>query len=290
MVNEYLNAKYVFNFGETNFSIEIDDALSTKHVFLKDVDLEKKSLHFHPIHEIFFVFNDGITINFSDKSVEYKNCIIVIPPNQKHLTYRKSDYRILLSCKGNGKNKNGFAKFYLDLVKTNNIFTIPLEDTLINSYLEEINDLFYNSMNAMTKEVIISNLKLLLYKIYLTNASLEKDKKRDDEESRYSIIARIINDATKPGNDVTISTIANAICLSEKQASRIIYKYYQKSLAEVVNDEKLNYATYLLANTQLKISQIAFKCNFHSEEYFYYLFKKNFGVTPLKYRKQQRNN
>ena len=33
----------------------------------------KKSLHYHPLHEVFFVFDEGISVMFENGIKEYKN-------------------------------------------------------------------------------------------------------------------------------------------------------------------------------------------------------------------------
>ena len=67
--------------------------------------------------------------------------------------------------------------------------------------------------------------------------------------------------------------------------AHIVKKYYGKSLSQVINDEKLGYASYLLTATSLPISDVAIQSNFHSDNYFFQKFKDHFGETPLQYRK-----
>ena len=42
----------------------------------------------------------------------------------------------------------------------------------------------------------------------------------------------------------------------------------------------------LLQNTEMQVSDIAAQVGYESEGYFYRLFKNQYGVTPLEYRKQ----
>ncbi len=44
-------------------------------------------------------------------------------------------------------------------------------------------------------------------------------------------------------------------------------------------------AELLLKNTELKISEISLQSCLGSENYFYQVFKKKYGMSPLKYRK-----
>ena len=85
---------------------------------------------------------------------------------------------------------------------------------------------------------------------------------------------------------ITLSDVANQVYLSTRQVSRILKQEYGCTLSELVNQKKLASAQMLLKNTDMKIGDIARQVNLGSENYFYSLFKKRYGVSPLKYRKQ----
>ncbi len=52
------------------------------------------------------------------------------------------------------------------------------------------------------------------------------------------------------------------------------------------SEELINMSTELLRNNSYTILDISMKCGFENVGYFIKLFKKEFGITPLKYRKQ----
>ena len=286
MDSKQINAKYTFTMGGINFDVEIDDSLSAEYRAKKYPESNKKSLHYHPLHEVFFVFDEGISVVFEDGTKEFKNCILCIPPNTKHFTNRTSDYRLLFSCNANGPVKDGFSNFFKNIF-TSSIFCVPAIKQDVKDFLRELFFHFNNPQTVVIDEVIVSFLKILFFHIYILNGAPFLRNEKYGKESRYIVISRLVNECTTPGNDVTLSTIAEELHLSEKQVSKIIFKYYGKPLSEVITEEKLEYALYLLSTTNTPITEIAYKCNFHSENYFYHLFKKKFGVTPLKYRKQK---
>ncbi len=286
MKENYLNAKYSFELGGMSFTVEIDDTLSAEYRSKNYPAAIKKTLHFHPLHELFFVFDEEIKITLESNTSEYKNCIVSLPPNMKHFTYRSFDYRLLFSCTEKEKTKNAFSSFYNNILNSDTVCCIPSIKPNMKVYLDELCDLFYNQRNTLSKEILTSLLKLIFYNLYLHSTPFAQNSDYS-EESRYIIMSRIISSCTTPGNDVTVSKIADALHLSEKQASRMIHKYFDCSLTEVITNEKLDYSCYLLTSTDIPIADVAYKSNFHSENYFFYLFKKKFGITPLKYRKRQ---
>ena len=282
-----INARYKFSMAAVDFEVELDDMLYAVDKFEKRPIPNKKSLHYHPMHEVYFVTEEGIKINFENEVLEYKNCMISIPPNKKHYTERNTDYRFLFSCTPRGAVKDEFSNFFINKFTTDEIYLVPSIKQDVVELLYEMNFHFNRPQTVVIDEVTISFLKLLFFHIFIINGTQYLNIDKYSNESRYIIISRLINECTTPGSDVTIATVAKALHLSEKQASKIVFKYYSKPLSDVVNEEKLDYSLYLLTNSDTPISEIAYKCNFHSENYFYHLFKKKFGITPLKYRKQQ---
>ncbi|PJG84994.1 XylR family transcriptional regulator [Conservatibacter flavescens] len=57
-----------------------------------------------------------------------------------------------------------------------------------------------------------------------------------------------------------------------------------KTIHQVIHEEKINRAKYLLLQTDLPIQEIADVCGYPSLQYFYSVFKKAFDKTPKAYR------
>ncbi len=54
---------------------------------------------------------------------------------------------------------------------------------------------------------------------------------------------------------------------------------------EYINDKRLEYAVYLLAQTTEDITEICESCGFGNLSHFYHLFKQKYNCSPAKYRK-----
>lgn len=280
-----LSFKHGFILSNLSFEVEIDYSVSASLHQQTSVDQNRKALHSHPFHEVFFVFDDSITLVLEDKTLEYKNSIICIPPYTKHFVYRTSDYRLLFSCKAKNKQSNEFSTFFLNCFAADEIFHIPVIKPDVKVYLDELCYLFYHQRNELAKDISISCLKMIFFHIFICKSKLQDDK-QFNEGSRYFIINQFVSNSKYVGSDDTINALAERLNLSPKQTSRLIKNYYGKSFPEVIVEEKLDYAAYLLTSTNFSIAEVAYKCNFHSENYFYNLFKSKFGYTPLKYQKK----
>jgi len=64
---------------------------------------------------------------------------------------------------------------------------------------------------------------------------------------------------------------------------------YGVTLSELVIQKKLHVARALLKNTDMKIKEVAARVNLGIENYFYTMFKKRYGISPLEYRKKCRD-
>ena len=82
-----------------------------------------------------------------------------------------------------------------------------------------------------------------------------------------------------------VEQIAKSTNYSHEYVSRKFKYYIGKSLKKYVNECRLSSAALLLATSNLSIEEIAFKSGFPSCSNFINAFKKEYNVSPGKYRK-----
>ncbi|MBR3961406.1 MAG: helix-turn-helix transcriptional regulator [Clostridia bacterium] len=76
--------------------------------------------------------------------------------------------------------------------------------------------------------------------------------------------------------------------MSTRQISRIIEQEYGCSFSQLVMNKRLDHCRMLLENTEMPFYQIAQQVFSDTPNYFYATFKRRFGITPAKYRKEAR--
>lgn len=118
------------------------------------------------------------------------------------------------------------------------------------------------------------------------NIKIKKDTPIETEQKYVPIINHIIHNEFDKKIDLTY--IANKLYLSKKQVSRIIKKNFNCSLSDLITQKKLSVACLLLTETDLPISKIISSINFETPNYFYTLFKQNYNLSPLQYRKKNK--
>lgn len=86
---------------------------------------------------------------------------------------------------------------------------------------------------------------------------------------------------------ICFEDLAEHFHLSESSLRRILRQATGHSFVELVRDIRLQKACMLLRNTELQVGDIAAQVGYESEEYFYRLFKKQYGMTPISYRRRK---
>ncbi len=168
----------------------------------------------------------------------------------------------------------------------------------------------YAMLNSKTKAEVIE-----LYK--KTSIEIEEKKKEWQAAVRANLtlllitVGRYINTAVKTdfqvkpkewitvssaityieenfGNpDMTLSTIAESLFLSQSYLSRIFKKLMGITFFEYVHKFRVEKSVEMLKNTKLSVDEISLKCGIKDVASFYNLFKKHMGISPKQFRKTE---
>ncbi|MDO5554297.1 MAG: DNA-binding transcriptional regulator [Planctomycetia bacterium] len=83
---------------------------------------------------------------------------------------------------------------------------------------------------------------------------------------------------------LTIDQLTKMMCISRSTLQRKFRLAYGQTVHDCILETRLEKAKLLLLETDLSCSSIAFQCGFENETYFYYVFKKQNGLTCRKFR------
>ena len=75
---------------------------------------------------------------------------------------------------------------------------------------------------------------------------------------------------------------------SREHLARSVKKYCGITLAEYINELRLNHAASLLSRTDIPIIEICYSCGFGSMSYFYRIFKNKYSTSPHGFRNMQK--
>ena len=103
------------------------------------------------------------------------------------------------------------------------------------------------------------------------------------EERIVEIISYIKNDYM----NVTLDTLSEEFHLSKPYLSKYIKEKAGMTFQEAVRKERMKKARTLLRETDQTVETVAAEVGYENVEHFNRLFKKNYGLTPVQYRKQE---
>lgn len=87
---------------------------------------------------------------------------------------------------------------------------------------------------------------------------------------------------------ITVELLCKRFGISRTALFKLFSEMEGTGVMESVNKTRLEKAKELLCKTGLPVSEIAEQVGFADSNYFTRLFKKNFAITPLAYRKEHR--
>lgn len=87
-----------------------------------------------------------------------------------------------------------------------------------------------------------------------------------------------------PQNNWSIDLICKSMNISPSHLQHKYKQLFGNSIKSDITSSRLEYAKYLLANTNHTITAIAYMSGYETDVHFMYIFKKKMGLTPSQYR------
>ncbi len=245
-----------------------------------------KSVHSHFTYEVFFVTEGTLELVTEGSARTYERKVLIIPPKIRHYSIPSGEgsFCLLFSFEEGKKQSKWQAQIEERL--RDGVCQLPLSDDM-GFYIRKIAEKCTQAGIAVEKEEALL-ASLIFYEIIgqLLPDSYGRQEMGSGSAKHIYEIESYINFNINKIQRITLSDVAKHISLSTRQVSRIIQKEYNCTLGELITDKKLASAEMLIKNTDLSIGEIARQANLGSDNYFYALFKKRYGVSPLQYRKQ----
>jgi len=90
----------------------------------------------------------------------------------------------------------------------------------------------------------------------------------------------------RPGNDeeITVEAVTKELGYTRQYVSGRFHRVTGRLLSHFLKEKRLGKAARLLKKGNLRVSQIARRCGFDSENYFRQQFRERFGMSPRQFR------
>lgn len=131
-----------------------------------------------------------------------------------------------------------------------------------------------NTINQVTMGLIFMNLSVFADSILQNSAG-------NYEQDMIFRILKYIETHYKSG---TLSDISAELKLPPYYVSRLLKKYTGHTFKELLQQQKLQQASYLLSHTTLSANAVMEAIGYSNSSFFYRAFRERFGVSPKEYR------
>ena len=138
----------------------------------------------------------------------------------------------------------------------------------------------HTSVEFIPPSIISSLVTLLLTRLF-PYLNLSDYEGHIPQDLTCDIIAYISQHFTE---DISLSSVAAEFGVGKYTVSRIFSNVLKVTFLHYINSLRIDYAVYLLINTDLNITNIAMECGYHSQQTFNRIFKELYSCTPKEYR------
>lgn len=226
--------------------------------------------HCHTSYELLFVTDGKITANVNGKEYPVSNgeCIMILPMQiHSYTTIDNSKVDISIFS----------GDYILDFYR----------ETKDKDFENPIVRYDPTDIETLKKPYDRFEIKSILYK-YCSRLKKNGIKKADKSNNDLSakIVIYIQNNFK---NNISLNKMANDLGYSYNYLSSYFKAQFGCGYSEYVNKFKLEEAVRMLKMTDKSITQIAFESGFTSIRNFNDVFKKEYGISPLSYKKGDYN-
>lgn len=240
------------------------------------------TLHSHSFHELFYCIDGegNFLTNYGEQTIQ-KNSLIIVNPYVEHTEYSTGDTPleyIVIGFRGPEINLPNYAF-------DNGLFFFDDQSLQFNAYLKEITTICRE--NSYYASAIVQFLfNAIIFKIHsITNNSLKTEPPQALSANVTLAKNYIDNHFSKISS---LDEIEERTHLSKYHLSRQFKKQLSLSPIEYLHSVRFYHAKELLESTNLTVTQISQNIGYKSVTHFSLKFKKAFNLTPLSYRKKQR--
>lgn len=264
----------------------------------KTVDAEnshEELLHWHDEVELIRINRGNIHCHVNDSDLLlHPGELCFINFEQLHRVYNSEkavcDLDVLtINPEMLSQNKKIYEHYIKPVIGNKNFAHVQMDGR--NSYAKLISDIF-DSLYELIREKpagyeldVIAYIHMIFRRLYLVY--IASDEPLTSYGSDISLQRRMSAYIYEHYRErISLDDIAAAAGISRSKCASLFRIYTQKTPIAFLNSFRLEMSRKLLENTGEPISQIALSCGFSEQSYYNRMFLREFGSTPLKWRKR----
>lgn len=231
------------------------------------------SIHLHRCFEFVYIEEGELTVGIDNEIITLSDGeMMLIFPNQLH-SYCSTTYSKGFVCIFSPEYVNMFYQ-YIKNKKQENIVT-KLD--------KETNDFILKNLPDCQNNKLL--IKACLYAIcsdIFKKTNLADNKMSGDNILQHKILTRIENSFA---NEISLRAIAKELGYDYQYISRYFNAQFKVPFSKMLNERRINYAAYLIKNSDKSFTEISFNCGYKSIRTFNRNFYEIMKKTPSEYRK-----
>jgi len=171
------------------------------------------------------------------------------------------------------------------LTKPKNDLLIPLQvSSIMLAYFDSLIPYFFSETKP-SEELLELKFRELLLNILASPENIElKSYMMQLSSTHYDPFQQVME--ANCLYNLSLQDYARMLNLSLSSFRRHFMSVYKTRPGHWLQEQKLNHAYKLLVSTDKPITDISFESGFENSTHLSHLFKKRFGLSPLKYRKK----
>ncbi|MBI1939640.1 MAG: helix-turn-helix transcriptional regulator [Ignavibacteriales bacterium] len=264
--------------SSTHFGNQICNEYEINFIRSGCFSLQIRKRHFDIYSERILLGNAGIEYAI-EQAESTASQTTVLKIEKEFLDDIKSYYRKGTNCTADLFGKDENAVFPFPVIKTS-----PLLACTHHLILSSLNNKTRKEFRLQT-EVLLCNLIEDIFKSLYSNLPPEPDKTGLNKRHIETIELSKIFIEKNFSREISLSEIAASSFLSPFYFNRIFKKYTNLSPYSYLIQFRLKYASLLLRNTNLSVTEICYRSGFNNFSHFVSTFTKFFNTSPRFFRK-----
>lgn len=266
------------------------------------IRVKRRNIHFpkhrHQYIEIVYVLEGRVIQNINDQKLEMgKGDICILDKNVQHNSEPLNESDVVINML---LTPEFFDCVFMNLLSddnhisnfiVNSLYSMNTTQKFITYHVEEkttlhviLESLLKEYFSEKTRSFVAINGYLLIFFTELSRGLTENKEEAIDKflKSLKNELLLYIKDNFK---NCDLKTMSKHFHFHPNYLSNLIKKEFGKNLKDILTELRMAEASHLLEKSDRTIESIMEQVGYTNQSYFYKVFKKQYGCTPLNYRK-----
>ncbi len=291
---------YIFKFDQQKKKIANPYSFNPKLEIVKHARYSMIPFHIHDYIEMNYVYSGTCIAVVQDRKIMLKQGdICIMDTNVPHTIYDVEENDIVINFL---MKKNYFTASMLSRLSSNSIISDFLLEAISHDQKHQRFILFHCQKSLKLTDLVESLLceyydpsfcTTDVIEAYMVLIFAELLYSYQNEQSSYTSLSNktrilaILQFIEENYQTCSLDLVAKEFSFHPNYLSRFIKQTTGKTFKQLLQEQKLNKANFLLITTQESIEKILEDVGYQNHGFFNKIFKERYGTTPKKYRKQK---